>query len=137
MAKRPEKENKDLMELGKKSRAGRVLSEYLRGIASEQTETVVDPVTCKPVIVSKGEYLARKLWDKALGRFMREDPETGKVEIVEGDINLDCVKILLERVEGKAGVNSDAADVTKPTAADKVSEINKRRLNVMAEGGDE
>lgn len=136
MAKRP-RENKDLMELGKKSRAGRVLSEYLRGIASERTETVIDPIACKEVIVSKGEYLARKLWDKALGRSAREDPETGRMVIVEGDINLDCVKILLERVEGKAGVTQDDFDAAKPTAADKVSEINKKRLNAMAEGGDE
>ena len=132
-----EKENQDLMQLGQKSRAGRVLSEYLRGIATEKTETVIDPITCKTVIVSKAEALARKLWDRAMGRRMRENPETGKMEITEGDIDLDCAKLLLERIEGKTGVSNDATDIAKPTAADKVSEVNKRRMNMLAEGGDE
>lgn len=131
------KENKDLMELGSKSRAGRVLSEYLRGIATEKTETVIDPITCQPVIVSKAEALARKLWDRAMGRRLREDHETGQLVVTEGDIDLDCAKLLLERIEGKTGVSSDAADVGKVTAANKVSEINKRRLNMLAGEGDE
>ena len=130
-------ENDDLMELGKRSRAGRVLSEYLRGIATERTETVIDPITCKAVIVSKAEALARKLWDRAMGRRIKEDPETGRTVIVEGEIDLDCAKLLLERIEGKTGVSSDATDAGKPTAADRVSEVNKRRLNSMAEGGDD
>jgi hypothetical protein len=131
------KENEDLMELGKRSRAGRMISEYLRGIGNEKTETIIDPVTCKSVIVSKAEYLTRKLWDKALGRRVRENPETGQVEITDGDIDLDCAKWLVDRVEGKVGVNGESADTGKPTAAEKVSEINKRRMNAMAEGGDE
>lgn len=131
------KENKDLMELGKKQRAGRMLSEYMRGIGTEKTETVIDPITCRAVIVSKAEALARKLWDRAMGRRMRENPATGQMEIAEGDIDLDCAKILLDRIEGKTGVSAEAVDAAKPTAADKVSEINKRRLNVMADGGDE
>lgn len=132
-----EKEKTDLMELGKKSRAGRVLSEYLRGIATEKTETIINPFTCKQEIVSKAEFLARKLWDKALGRIMRENPATGQLEITEGDINLDCVKLLLERIEGKTGINADAVDAGKPTTAEKVSEMNKRRLNKIAEGGED
>lgn len=130
------KENKDLLQLGAKSRAGRVLSEYLRGIATEKTETVIDPITCKAVIVSKAEALARKLWDKALGRIIRYD-EDGKMEILEGDLNLDCVKLLLERIEGKAAVGGEATESAKPTAADRVSEINRRRLNTLAEGESE
>lgn len=131
------KENKELTELGKKQRAGRVLSEYLRGIATEKTETVIDPITCKVVIVSKAEALARKLWDRAMGRRLREDPETGQMKLTEGDIDLDCAKLLLERMEGKTGVNSEAAEATRTTAADKVSEINKRRINMLAQGGDD
>jgi len=131
------RENDDLLELGKRSRAGRVLSKYMRGIANEKTETVIDPISCKAVIVSKAEALARKLWDRAMGRRMRENPETGKMEITEGDIDLDCAKLLLERIEGKTGVSNDATDIAKPTAADKVSEVNKRRMNMLAEGGDE
>lgn len=130
-------ENADLMELGKKSRAGRVLSDYLRGIATERTETIIDPITCKAVIVSKAEALARKMWDRAMGRRIKEDPESGQVVITEGEIDLDCAKFLLERIEGKVGVSGDAQDTGKPTAAEKVSEINKRRMNMMAEGGDE
>lgn len=131
------RENKELIELGQKQRAGRLLSCYLRSIGTEKTETVIDPITCKSVIVSKAEALARKLWDRAIGRRMRENPETGDVEIVEGDIDLDCVKILLDRIEGKTGVNADVADANKVTAADKVSEVNKRRMNMLAEGVDE
>lgn len=125
------------MELGKRSRAGRVLSEYLRGIATEKTETVINPVTCKSEIVSKAEALARKLWDRAMGRRMRENPETGQVVILEGEIDLDCAKLLLDRIEGKTGVDQNSTQDNKPTAAEKVSEINRKRMNRIAEGVDE
>lgn len=130
-------ENKEILELGSKQRAGGLLSSYLRGIGTEKTETVIDPITCKTVIVSKAEALARKLWDRAIGRRIRENPDTGELEVTEGDMDLDCAKILLDRIEGKTGVSVEAADSGKATAADKVSEINKRRMNALAEGGGE
>lgn len=117
-------ENKNLIELGSKQRAGRILSEYLRGIGTEKTELITDPSTGKTKVVSKAEALARQIWEKAISGG------------VDGGISLDWTKLLLDRVEGKPGVNDDAAQGTKPTAADRVSEMNKKRINGFAEEED-
>jgi len=124
-------ENSDLRQLGSRARSGRILSEYIRGIANELTEVIIDEITLKPVIVSKGEALARKAWNKAFGRSIVQD-EDGKTRIVEGDIDIDWVKIILDRVEGKPGVSTDATECTEASTADKVSSMNLKRLNAMA-----
>lgn len=130
------RENKSLMELGQKSRAGRVLSEYLRAISVEKTETIINPITCKTEIVSKGEAIARQIWDKAFGRHTRLTDD-GRLEVIETGIDIDWVKLLLERIEGRVGIDQNASESHKPTAAEKVSEINRRRLNKIASGSDE
>jgi len=121
---------KELMQLGEKNRAGRVLSEYLRGIASEKTELIRDPDSGKTKIVSKGEALARAIWEKAMG--LEWDEQDGKY-YCQG-INLSWVKLLLERVEGKPGVNAEEME-QRQSIADRLSESNKERLNAIA--GDE
>jgi hypothetical protein len=130
MAKTPI-ENPELLELGKKSRSGRIVSDYIRAIGSEKTEMVRDPDTGKTKIVSKAEAVARRIWEKAMGLTWNEETDL----FDQGEISLDWMKVLLERAEGKAGVSGESVDTGKPTAADKVSEINKRRMNAMAEGG--
>jgi hypothetical protein len=60
MAKKPSRENKKLTELGQIGRSGRLISQYIRGIGTEKTELILNPVTGKSEVVSKGEALARK-----------------------------------------------------------------------------
>lgn len=132
MAKKPPREKKRLTELGSKTRAGQLISSYLRGIGSEKTELIVNPTTGNTEVVSKAEALARKIWLKAMGFVF--DEETNKY-VETGEINLDYVKLVLDRAEGKVGVQSDDPNEHRMSAADRVSQANKDRLNALA--GDE
>jgi len=129
MAKKskPTPENEPLLERGHKQRAGRVLSEYLRAVAQEITEVVPDdrPNPGPPKLMSKAERLARWLWQKAL-------PHKGNDgEIVEP--NLDVVKLVLDRVEGKPGIQGEEKESERETVPQKISRMNVDRLNAMAE----
>jgi len=116
------KENKDLLELGSRKRAGMILSEYLRAIAQEMTEVadvVTGPDTVKHKIISKAERLARELWDKALTSADKKE-------------RLEYIKLVIERTDGKIGAVGDVADDRKETIPDKISEINRKRMNDLA-----
>jgi hypothetical protein len=126
-----EKEDKNLLELGKKSRAGTLLSGYLRAIGTEATEVIDDEVPrgCRkgpPKLVSKAERLARYIWHKALPR-----TDDGGVTH-EPDIRY--VQIVLERVEGKAGTVEAEKESGRESVPDKVSRLGVERLNRMAKG---
>lgn len=121
------KENKKLTELGQKQRAGKLLSEYIRAIGDERTERVdvavgVDKV--EPRIVSKAERMAREIWKQAF----------------EGDekTKLEYRKLIIDRIEGKVGTGLTGADIEHPgrNVPDRVSEINKDRLNKLAKSGE-
>ena len=58
---------KELSEHGRRTKAGRLLSAFIRQIAEEQTEMVKDPETGEDRMASKAEALARLIWKKALG----------------------------------------------------------------------
>ncbi len=129
MAKKQPKENPDLLQLGQKSRAGHLLSGYLRAIGTETDQVVIEdtPEGCPPGlprIVSKAEALARFIWRKALPH---KDDE-GKQH--EPDIRY--VHIVLERVEGKAGVIDADKDAGRETIPEKVSRLGVERLNRIA-----
>lgn len=133
MAKRKKDnpENKDLLELGSKQRAGRLLSEYIRAIGCE-VDQVVEPDTPRgctpgmPRMVSKAEALARHIWGRALPR---TDDEGNRHEP-----DLNYIRIVLERAEGKAGTVEAEKSDTRETVPDKVSRLGVERLNRLAEG---
>lgn len=131
MAKKPTKENRDLLELGQRSRAGRLLSEYIRAIGCE-CDQVVDPDTPKgctpgmPRMVSKAEALARHIWSRALPRTDDEG--------VKHEPDIRYIQIVLDRAEGKAGTVEQAKDGTRETVPEKVSRLGVERLNRLAEG---
>jgi hypothetical protein len=119
-------ENKDLLELGSKVRAGALLSGYLRAIATEFTEVVEEdvPKGCPPGLprlVSKAERLARWLWHQALPH---KDDEGNEVKP-----DLRVVQIVLERIEGKAGTIEQERNPNHETVPDKISRINADRIN--------
>lgn len=121
-------ENEPLMERGQKSRAGKMLSEYIRGIGQEVSEVILDdgPTPGPPKLVSKAEAMARHIWKKAL-------PHTDDAG-VKHEPDLDYIKIVLDRAEGKPGVvAADASeDMGKESVPDRVSRMNQERLNRMA-----
>ena len=133
MAKKSSKENKDMLELGQKARAGRLLSEYIRAIGCE-TDQVVDPDTPKgcaprmPRMVSKAEALAYHIWRKALPH---TDDDGNKHEP-----DIRYIHIVLERAEGKAGTVAEEKSDTRESVPEKVSRLGVERLNRLAEEGE-
>jgi len=125
MAKR-KSENKNLLELGSKQRAGRLLSEYIRAIGTEVDQVVQDevPEGCAPGMprmVSKAEALARHIWRKALPH--KDD------EGVKHEPDLNYVRIVLERAEGKPGTVEQEKEPSREAIPDRISRINAERLN--------
>jgi hypothetical protein len=123
-------ENPDLLQLGQKARAGQLLSSYLRAIGTEVDQVVTEDTLPgerpgMPKLVSKAEALARFIWRKAL---THTDSEGNKCEP-----DLNYVRMVLERVEGKAGVVETEKTDTRETVPDKVSRMGVERLNKMAE----
>jgi hypothetical protein len=114
------KENKDLLERGQKHRAGRLISEYLRAVGQEKTEVAtifIDPDTGEKRIISKAEAMARDIWKKAL-------------ESEDAKEKLEYRKIIIDRCDGKG----EERDKDRGNVPDRVSRMNKERINRMAEG---
>ena len=132
MAKRKPKEphphGDDLREAGEKQRAGRALSELIRAIGQEITEVVLDdslPTPGPPRIISKAESLARYIWSRALPH--KDD------EGVLHEPDLDYIKIVLDRSDGKPGTPKQVDDDTgRESVPDRISRLNKERLNSLA-----
>ena len=121
MAKKS-KENKKLLEVGSKQRAGQLISSYLRAVGQEKTERVdvavgVDKV--QPRIVSKAEALARDMFEKAL----RHDDEK---------MRLEYRKIVLDRIDGRPGDSQEDEKGKRGSVPDRISEMNRERLNKLA-----
>lgn len=127
MAKK-NKENKQLLELGQKQRAGRLLSEYIRAIGDERTELVDVIINADKVehrLISKAERMAREIWDNAL-------------EGADEKLKLEYRKLVIDRIEGKVGTGLIGTDIEHPgrDVPDRVSEENRKRLNRMAQSGE-
>lgn len=82
-------------------------------------------------VITKGEALAQLIWQNALGYTeVLVDDEGNKKEIVH-PYSQACIQLLFDRVEGKAGpvaVDNEG----RVTAATKVSELARTRVNAMA-----
>jgi hypothetical protein len=118
MADRPDKPP----EMGKKSRAGNLLSSYLRAIAQEEVAHGSGRMMCK------AEALAHLIWDKALG--YKETLPDGEEVYHEPD--KDMIKLVYDRMEGKV-TNSEETKDRGQTLPEKVSDTNKGRMNKIAE----
>jgi hypothetical protein len=131
VGKRKNPENQDLLQLGQKARAGRMISEYIRAIGTE-TDQVIQPDVPRgcapemPRMVSKAEALARYIWKKAL-------PHTDD-EGVHREPDIRYVSMVLDRTEGKASVAAEDKDAGRETVPEKVSRLGVERLNKLAEG---
>ena len=115
------KENKPLIELGSKQRAGRLLSNYIRAVATEKTELVdvaVGPDEVERRLVSKAEAIARDILEEAL--------RSG-----DAKIKLEYRKLVFDRIEGKPGTEEELKD-RDTSIPDRISEINRDKLNAIA-----
>lgn len=105
--------SKDLSQRGAKSKAGKLLSQYLRLIAQEfeSIDNAGDPYT-------KAELLARKIWEKAL----------------EGDKTM--IQLVFDRMEGKPSTVNNKDPRSDFPIADNVSDKGKNTINKFTDNLD-
>lgn len=117
---------KELSERGKKTRAGMLLSNFLRQIAQEKTEVALD-ANGEDRMVTKAEAIARLMYKMALG--YEETGDEGKV--IKHRPDKSMIALIFDRIEGRAPMmNSDEA--RKKGIADRVGEEGANRINRSA-----
>ena len=121
---------KKLTELGQKCRAGTLMSSLFRAIASEKTELIQVKVPgsktgkMETLLVSKAEAIARDIIQKAL--------PTSDIEGVDLKVQLEYRKLVLDRVDGRAGTIGEDAGDRSVSIPDRISEASKGFLNAQA-----
>jgi hypothetical protein len=127
-------------EHGKKVAAGKLLSKFIKEIASEICD---DPVIKakgeEAVMLTKAEAVARYIWKVALGWEGTEDilGKDGKkigIKPVKYWPDKWAINMIWDRMEGRVGQADAKAGSDKASLADKVSEQGKKRLSQIAKG---
>lgn len=111
---------------GIKSKAGKLLSQFLKEIAQEETEFVKDENN-EDKMATKAEALARKIWRMALG-WKEVETQDGKLVEVMSRPDKAMMMLVFDRTEGRAPTSMSGSDQKLTTAA-RVSEQSKKRLN--------
>lgn len=111
---------------GIRTKAGQLLSAYLRQIAEEKTEMIT--VDGEDRMATKAEALARSIWRDALGYKEKVmDKDSKLVELVHLPVRA-AQAIVFDRIEGRAPA-STGEGAGKLTAAQKVTEQSKKRIS--------
>ncbi len=126
-------------EHGKKVVAGKLLSKFIKEIASEICD---DPILKakgeEAVMVTKAEAIARYIWKTALGY-------TEEVEIYKDGVKTGirpeyhrpdkwAINMIWDRMEGRVGQADAKAGSDKASLADRVSALGKKHMNQIAKG---
>jgi len=116
---------------GKQTRAGMLLSKYIKEIADEPTEFIKGE-DGDDRMATKAEALARTIWKLALGydeTVIKINKGGERSEIIKPHgPNSTYVGIILDRTEGRAPLMADGKD-GKLDIADRVSQEAKNRIN--------
>ena len=104
----------------------RELTNHLQELAAEAFE-----VTEEDECLTRGEALARLLWQKALGHVKKSISDEGKETEIYFPPEAWAITLIYERMEGKApqAVPDDGGRVK---AIDKVRELAKNLVNALA-----
>lgn len=111
---------------------GKELTKFLRQLAME-AESSADDGTPQ----TKAEMLSRLLWKKALGYTameLRGEAANRVMAEVYHPPESWAIQMIYERLEGKVA-NAAADEAGKLSAADRVSELARNRINALAGGG--
>ena len=114
---------------GLKTKARKLLSQYLKEIAQEKTELVKDENN-EDQMATKAEALARKIWNMALG-WSEVQIEGGKPVETHHAPDKAMMMLVFDRTEGKVSSSTDGSQ--KLTTAKRVTEQSKNRLNELVE----
>ena len=128
---------KDTENHGKKVVAGKLLSKFIREIASEEYD---DPIIKargeEAVMVTKAEAIARHIWNVALGFVEEVDIYKDGVKV---GVKLEthrpdkwAIGIIWDRMEGRVGQADTKPGGDKASLADKVSGLGAKRVNQIA-----
>lgn len=120
------KSKKTLSSHGEKTRAGMLLSNFLRQIAQEKTEVALN-ADGEDRMVTKAEAIARLMYKMALG--YEEKKDDGKVTKHAPDKSM--ISLIFDRIEGRAPM-MDSDGARKTPIADRVGEEGKNRINKSA-----
>jgi hypothetical protein len=118
--------------MSSKAKAGRMLSQFIRKIAEEETEFLPGEGSDDDRMLTKAEMLARKMWRMALGYKELVLVEDGASKTIEHAPDLKMATILMDRMEGRCGTVQED-EVTRPTTSKKVSDQGLKRIE--AAGG--
>jgi len=116
---------------GIKTKAGMLLSGFIKDIAKEQTEFVKDD-DGDDRMASKAEALARKIWKLALGYNETIKLAGGTEKAKTHGPNSTYVGIILDRMEGRAPLLAGDKDGSI-SIADRVSKEGVNRINTVIE----
>jgi len=122
---------------GKKVIAGKLLSKFIREIASEEYD---DPIIKargeEAVMVTKAEAIARHIWNVALGFVEEVDIYKDGVKI---GVKLEAhkpdkwaINMIWDRMEGRVGQADAKSGSDKASLAEKVSGLGAKRVNQIA-----
>ena len=124
-------------EHGKKTAAGKLLSKFIREIASEICD---DPeIKAKgeeAVMITKAEKLARYMWKAALGceeevAVYKDGTKVGiRPEVHKPDKTF--IGMIWDRMEGRAAMIDAKGGSDKASLADRISAQGKKRLDQIA-----
>ena len=129
-----EERQKKLTELGAKARAGTLMSTLFRAIASEKTELMQFKVPgdntgkMETRLVSKAEAIVRDIIQRAL------PVEEGVDDLTDAKVRLEYRKLILDRVDGRAGAVGEDTKSHGESVPNKISRLNKDFLNDQAKG---
>lgn len=113
-------------ERGHRTRAGRLLSNFIRQIAEEETELISHPEH-GDIMATKAEALARLIWKKALGYKEEKTDKEGLVQAYHHAPDKQMAGLIFDRMEGRTPMTVGDSD-GKMTTAERVSEQGKKRI---------
>jgi hypothetical protein len=110
-----------------KKYSSRQLTEHLRQLAAEAWDWSEEDG-----VITRGEALARLLWQKALGWTEESVDEEGEVHKTTHKPESWAIQFLYERMEGKTPQAASEDDGRSVRAKDTVRELAQSRLNSLA-----
>ena len=122
---------------GKKVIVGKLLSKFIREIASEtHDDPVIKAKGEEAVMLTKAEVIARHIWKLALGY-------SEEVEIYKNGVKTGirpeyhkpdkwAIGVIWDRMEGRVGAADLKSGSDKASLADRVSALGKKHMNQIA-----
>ena len=108
------------------TRAGKLLTKYLRQISEEKTEFIKSPDGENDHMATKAEALAHIMWDTALGKSIKEKVDGEEITITRRP-DKGMMALIYDRLEGKSPISVGEGDDVV-TAAEKVTEQGINRI---------